>query len=165
MALIIETGAIIADANSFTTDAEFVTYAALRGFTIPATESERNTLQIKAVDYLFSKELSMKGARVSALQALMYPRKGADANGFGIASTVIPLSLKSAQLELAVQSYASELLISSTTQNLASIDVEGVYSESYFSGGSWERVRTERADAYLNPLLINNGSLNVMTRV
>ena len=64
MALIIETGAIIADANSFTTDAEFVTYAALRGFTIPATESERNTLQIKAVDYLFSKELSMKGARV-----------------------------------------------------------------------------------------------------
>ena len=47
MALIIEDGTIVTGANSFTTDAEFVAYAALRGLVIPATEAERNPLQIQ----------------------------------------------------------------------------------------------------------------------
>ena len=165
MALIIEDGTIVANANSFTTDAEFVAYAALRGLVIPATEAERDPLQIQAVDYIFSKEIKMKGARVSATQELMYPRKGVTANNFAIASTVIPKELKNAQLELAAQAHASELLIAGTTQNVSSFSVDGVVSESYFNGGSFERVRTERADVYLDPLLNNNGSDNLMIRV
>ena len=52
MALIIEDGSIVEDANSFTTDAEFVAYADARGYTLPDTESVRDQLQIKAMDYL-----------------------------------------------------------------------------------------------------------------
>ena len=68
-------------------------------------------------------------------------------------------------MELAAQANESDLLISGTVQNLASFNVDCVYSESYFSGGNWEQVRTGRADAYLNSLLINNGSSNLMSRV
>jgi len=68
-------------------------------------------------------------------------------------------------MELAVQSNKSALLVTGTTQNLASFSVDGVYSESYHGGGSWEQVRTDRADAYLDPLLVNNGSDNIMVRV
>ena len=166
MALIVEDGTIVAGANSFTTDAEFVAYAALRGFAIPATEAERDTLQIRAVDYLSGKELKMKGQRVNKTQELMYPREYVCIFNEELLKTDIPSQLKKAQLELAVQAYSSDLLITGTVQNLASFNaVNGTYSESYHSGGSWEQVRTDRADVYLDPLLINNGSSNLMTRV
>jgi hypothetical protein len=165
MALIIEDGTIVAGANSFTTDAEFVAYAALRGFTIPATEAERDPLQIQAVDYIFGKEFDMKGQRVNKTQELMYPREYVCIFNEELLKTDIPIQLKKAQMELAAQANESSLLVTGITQNLASIDVDDVYSESYHSGGSWEYVRTDRADVYLDPLLINNGSSNLMTRV
>ena len=68
-------------------------------------------------------------------------------------------------MELAAQANESSLLVNGTSQNLASFSVDGVYSESYHSGGSWEQVRTDRADVYLDPLLVNNGSSNLMVRV
>jgi hypothetical protein len=163
--LIIETGSVVPYANSFATDAEFKLYANIRNFDIPATQPDREALLILAMDYLQSKELKMKGCRVSKDQELMYPRTGVCVYDFLIASTAIPESLKKAQMELAAQANESSILINSTTQNLASFTVDGVYSETYFSGGNWEYVRTDRADAYLDPLLINNGSDNLMIRV
>ena len=165
MPLIIEDGSIVAGANSFVTVEQFVAYAKARNISIPVISSEREALLIRAVDYLFSKEQELKGSRVSPDQELMYPRKGVCANGFIVASDAIPSNLKNAQMELGMQAHTSDLLISGTNQNLESFNVDGVYSESYHSGGSWEQVRTERADAYLNPLLNNNGSSNLMTRV
>ena len=165
MALIIEDGTIVVGANSFVTAAEFIAYAGARNIAIPAISTEQEALLILAVDYLFSKEQEMKGARVSAIQDLVYPRRGVCANGFNVASDAIPQSLKNAQMELGIQSFTSSLLISGTNQNLASFNVDGVYSESYHSGGSWEQVRTDKADAYLDSLLKNNGSKNLMIRV
>jgi hypothetical protein len=163
--LVIEDGSIVADANSFATDAEFKAYSNIRNFDVPATQPGREALLVLAMDYLFSKEQEFKGGRVSAAQELPYPRRGVCANGFNIPSDAIPQSLKKAQMELAAQANESSLLISGTVQNLASFNVDGVYSESYFSGGNWEQVRTDRADAYLNSLLVNNGSSNLMIRV
>jgi len=163
--LIIEDGSVVANANSFANDSEFNTYASLRNMTVPATQPDREALLILAMDYLFSKEQTLKGSRVSSEQTLMYPRRGVCANGFNIASDAIPLSLKSAQMELALQANDSGLLVTGEVQNLASFSVDGVYSETYFSGGGWTQVRTDRADAYLDPLLKNNGSNNIMTRV
>ena len=163
--LIIEDGSVVAGANTFVTDAELLAYANARGLTIAATEPERNTTLILAIDYLVSKEQSLKGCRVSADQELPYPRSGVSANGFTIASDAIPQSLKNAQLELAIQSCTSALLVNGEVNNLAGFNVDGVYSETYFSGGSWTQIRTDRADAYLLPLMKNNGSVNTMVRV
>lgn len=163
--LIVEDGTVVTNANSFVTDAEFKTYAGIRNFDVPATQPDREALLIQAMDYLFSKEQSMKGSRVNATQELMYPRSGVCTNNFTVAITDIPSELKKAQMELAAQANESALLVSGTTQNLSSFSVDGVYSESYFSGGNWEQVRTDRADTYLDPLLNNNGSSNMMPRV
>ena len=165
MALIIEDGSIVAGANSFVTVEEFVTYASERALEIPVIGSARQALLILAVDYIFSVEQKLKGSRVSKDQVLPYPRNDVCANGFVIGSDTIPQSLKNAQMELAIQSFTSAILISGTTQNLASFNVDGVYSETYHSGGSWENVRVDRANAYLNPLFKNNGSANMMFRV
>lgn len=162
--LVIEDGSIVDNANSFAADSEFKSYADLRGFSIPSTQPERESLLILAMDYIFSVESKMQGHRVDKAQALPYPRYGVCANNFDVASNSIPPDLKMAQIELAVQAGESDILISEQSQSLASFSVDGVYSESYFSGGSWTQVRTDRADAYLNKFLVNGGSTNKLTR-
>jgi len=168
MPLIIEDGSMVANANSFATDAEFLAYAALRGFTVPSTESERVALLIMAMDYLFNVESKLSGDRVSVDQELPYPRVGACAKNFIVPSTgakSIPEDIKKAQIELAIQANTSDILISGTSNNLSSFNVDGVYSESYFSGGSISTVRADRANAYLKPYMINGGSKKLMRRV
>ena len=153
MALIIEDGSIVANANSFNTDIELVSYAEARNATIPDIEAERDALQIKAIDYLFSKESKMKGCRVDADQELPYPRRGVCLYGFNIASDAIPKSLKNAQLEAAIQLVTSELLVNTSVQNVAKEKL-GSLEVEYFSGGSWTIQQSEKIDAYLKELLI-----------
>lgn len=165
MALIIEDGTIVAGANSFTTDVEFVAYALARSITLPATEAERDVLQIKAVDYIVSVEGRLKGCRTSPkLQDLPYPRIGSCIYGETIDSDEIVQSLKNAQMELGIQVQDSDILISEQSQNVAREKLDTLEVE-YFSGGSWSQVRTDKADAYLKPLMINNGNDNLMARV
>ena len=160
--LTIEDGSVVTGANSFATDEEFKTYANLRCFDVPATQPQREALLMLAVDYLFSVEKQMQGNRVSADQELPYPRNNVFANNFRVAGDSIPTALKKAQMELALQASTNALLVNDSISNLASFDVVGVYSETYFNGGAWETVRTDRADAYLDPLLNNGGSIRLV---
>ncbi len=162
--LIIEDGSIVDNANSFATDEEFKTYANLRNFDVPATQPDREALLVLAMDYIASKESSLQGCRVSIDQDLPYPRTGACAKGFVVPSNAIPKDIKKAQMELALQANTSELLISEQVQNVQREKVD-VLEVEYFSGGGWTEVRTDRADAYLDPYCKNGGSNNVMERV
>lgn len=157
MALTIEDGSIVSGADSFTTDVEFQAWATARGYTLPATEAERDVLQIKAMDYLFSIEPRMKGTRASDTQELPYPRYGVDENGFVLASNVIPEGLKKAQMALAYYVNTQDLLPNEAVSNLASFDVKGVYSESYGSGGASITVIPREALGYLKQLLKPRG--------
>jgi hypothetical protein len=165
VALIIENGSIVDNANSFVTAAEMVAYAALRGVTITADTTTQEQQIILAMDYLVSREQSMKGTRVSDLQELPYPRFNVRYNGYYITGSEIPKELKNAQIELAIQLGSTELLLSEKTDNVQSISLDGVISKSFFSGGSYSTIRTDKADAYLNVLMNNNGSNNLITRM
>ena len=162
--LIIEDGTIVANANSFATDAELKTYAGIRNYTVPATQPEREALLILAMDYITSKEQLLKGYRVSKDQVLPYPRYGACINGFDIDNNEIPQNLKNAQMELAIQAQNSALFINSQSQNVQREKL-GELEVEYFSGGSWSSIRTDGADTYLKPLMVSNGNSNLMTRV
>ncbi len=161
--LIIEDGSIVEGANSFVTDEEFKKYAGIRNIDVPATQPDREALLVLAVDYLFSVESKMKGYRVSSEQSLPYPRSGVCYNCQYVSPSSIPQALKNAQMELAIQAGSSDILISNQTGNVASESI-GELSVSYFSGGSWSQVRTDKADAYLNPLLKGSGSTNQLMR-
>jgi hypothetical protein len=165
VALIIENGSIVDNANSFVTAAEMVAYAALRGVTITADTTTQEQQIILAMDYLVSREQSMKGTRVSDLQELPYPRFNVRYNGYYITGSEIPKELKNAQIELAIQLGSTELLLSEKTDNVQTISLDGVISKSFFSGGSYSTIRTDKADAYLNVLMNNNGSNNLVTRM
>jgi hypothetical protein len=155
MALIIEDGSIVAGANSFVTDAEFVAYAAARAVDIPATDAEREPLLILAVDYLFKKEEKMQGCRVSVEQMLMFPRSGVCLFGFNVDSDAIPDNLKNAQMEAALYENVAELLINDQGQNISREKLD-VMEIAYFSGGSTPSDNYQKVDAYLEPLLKKN---------
>jgi len=165
--LIIEDGSIVANANSFATDAELKAYANIRGFAIPATQPAREALLVQAIDYLASKESMLSGSMVNIDQELPYPRVGACAKGFDIPSTglkSIPNDIKKAQMELAIQANTTELLVNNSNKNIQKEKVDTL-ERTYFNGGSWSQVETGRADAYLKPFYSNGGSSNMMGRV
>lgn len=162
--LIIEDGTIVEFATSLATDDELKAWASIRNKDIPATQPDREALLILAMDYITSKESSLKGCRVSQDQALPYPRYGICANGFNLASDEIPVNAKQAQLELAILAKESGLFIDGQNKNVSKEKL-GDLEVEYFSGGSWAQVQTGSADTYLKPLMINNGSNNIMMRV
>ena len=163
MALVIEDGTVVAGANSYITDQEFVDYANARGYEIPAAEADREPLIIKAADYILSQESKMQGVRTDPVnQTMSYPRSGAYLYCTLIASDAIPQTLKNAQCEAAFAVSSTDLLITKSSGNIAS-EAVGDLSVSYHSGGSFEQVRTDTIDVHLDPLL-KQGGANVMTR-
>jgi hypothetical protein len=155
--LIIEDGTIVANANSIASDAEMKSYASLRGLSVPATQPEREALLVLAMDYLQSVENRMQGTRTVSTQSLPQPRQNVYLYGDVVDQNTIPIEYKNAQIEAAIAANDQGLLINSTSQDLASFTVNGVYAETYFEGGSWEVVRTDRIDAALAPLMTQGG--------
>ena len=158
MALIIETGAIIANANSYTTDAELVAYALARGVTIPALESDRDILQIKAVDFINDNEQSMQGTRTDSTQELSFPRVSVYVHDYLIGSNTIPTTLKKAQLEAAIVAYTQTLITSETLQNVSKEKAD-VLEVSYFQNGKRTTTNFSTVYNYLSPVLADNTKL------
>ena len=153
MALIIEDGSQVANANSFVTDAEYTAYATLKGFTVGATVELREIELLRSVDYIEGLEQSMQGTRASSTQGLSFPRYNISLYGYLLASDKIPKELKDAQCEAAIYANTGDLLISGEESNVSSFSVDGAISESYFKGGSSTRVRLDRVRAKITPLL------------
>jgi hypothetical protein len=140
MALIIEDGSGVVNANSLTTDAEFVAYASLKGYVIPSTESARDTLQVNAYDFInFTYEDRLQGNRVfPQVQTGCMPRLYVYAYDTLVASTTIPQDFKNAQMLAAFSINAGvDTNAVKDTANLAGFSVgSGAYSETYQSGSS-----------------------------
>lgn len=95
--IVVETGAQIAGANSYVSEAELSTYAADRGITITGTNS---ILLIQAMDYI--EQQAFIGYKLTETQALQWPRGGAYVDGYAIDQDEIPTLLKEAQMETAL---------------------------------------------------------------
>lgn len=156
--LIIEDGSIVAGANSFVTDTELKNYAGLRGLSVPATQPEREALLIKAIDFINCSESDMQGRRVDSVQVLPFPRIGVWVNDFVIDSTIIPQTLKNAQIEAAIASQTINLLTNETVDNIQSKKLDGM-AKSYFKGGNKTKINIQRVWNYLDPLLLNTNTL------
>lgn len=158
MALIIENGNQIPNANSFVTDAEYVAYAASKGLTIGIDEAAREVDLLAGIDYLLMQESCMQGRRISSTQSLMYPRIGVYVFGYSVASDVIHVNVKNSQMEAAAYSTSGTLLSNTTSTNVSKEKVD-VLEVEYFKGGSRSNVNLQRVNAYLEPLLEDTNKL------
>lgn len=134
MALIIETGAQIANAESYVTAADVTGYATKRGLSLSSVaDGPVEALIIRAMDFLEAQESRFQGSRVSATQVLAWPRQDVQLNGFDFPSDSIPKVLKNALCQLAIDADKLDLMPTTDGREVVKekVDViETTYAES-----------------------------------
>ena len=105
MALIIEDGSIVEDADSYASVEELRAFAAKRGKVVPEAVPACEALLIRAMDWLEAQEQRFRGCRAYIDQSLSWPRTGVsrpDGRGY-YPIREIPVALKQAQMALAIE--------------------------------------------------------------
>lgn len=157
MAIIVEDGSIVADANSYVTVAELESFADLRGVTLPTLEADKEVLLINGTDYTENFFDRFQGDTVDQDQSLQFPRTGVTVNGFSVGSDSIPQTLKNAQMQAAIELISTSLTIN-TGQNIKREKVD-VIEVTYQDGvGALYQPTFPSIERYLNPLLLNSGN-------
>lgn len=165
MALVIETGVLVANSNSYVSRAEYIAYAASIGVTIADAVAADEQL-IKAAEYIGQHEVNLKGGKVSRDQAMAFPRSDLFIEGWRWSNTEIPRQVTLCQLAYALD-INSGVDIYNVPQNPNLIAkrkrVEGAVSIEYAVGENAPQKlsRTSKGDALLASLLRNNGMVLV----
>lgn len=164
MALVIEDGTLVANANSFVTRQEIIDYAAARGITIPDADAS-DVFAINAMDFLWAS--CLQGDLVEATQGTPYPRSGL-LEGDTVEDYVysIPLNVKRAQLQLALDSFNGIELTPSAAEaaQLKRSKVGPIEEEFFAPGGVFGTdPRLTIALAYLGPFLCDDGGFSLVT--
>lgn len=162
MALVVEDGTGKSDADSYVSLDAARTLAAKYGMSLPEVDGDAEAALRNGAVYIGLFEPQMCGRRVSATQALAFPRSGINLYGFPVASNTIPAQLVQAQIIAAVE-YGKGTAVRGSTdgRSVASERVEGAVAVSYFNNGSTgNAVSITAADDALRSLLCgaNNGS-------
>lgn len=112
MALTIETGQIVAGAESYVSAADATTYHTARGNTAwTGTDAVKEAALLKAAAYLDGHYCNrFKGGKYQPLeQSLQWPRIGVLIDGYVLDAYTIPQRLKDAQCELALIALSADL--------------------------------------------------------
>lgn len=156
MALIIEDGTIVADANSYVTVAEARSYCSSRGLTIPENDTELEALIVSGFDYLES--LLFKGNVIEPHQPSKWPREEVYVNGEELDSSVIPTDLKNANARLSFEATLTDLLPTGSGPEVVREKVDVVEVQYAESGSSSVAPNFRAVDALLQDLLDPNAN-------
>lgn len=117
MAIILEDGTGVVDANSYVSLAEARTFLQGHGFSLPSDDTVAEATLVRAASYLSSFDEDLLGIRSSALQPMLWPRSGdlSLSSTESIPGDSIPKALKDAQCFAAKAEADSELLSSSSS--------------------------------------------------
>jgi hypothetical protein len=157
MAIVIEDGTGLADAEAYISVADADTYFAARGNTAwaaLATEQKEQALRLGS-DYM-GQAYGQRwcGTRTTTTQALDWPRTGA----CGIAADVVPVPVQRANAELAVRASAGELLADQGAQ--VKSETVGPISVTY-ADGARQWIRYAVVDGLLAGLLLDGGGAQI----
>jgi hypothetical protein len=133
MALIVETGAIVADADSYVSIADADTYHTARGNSAwdAASDAQKEVALRVAATYLDC-AYTWKGTRVSDTQSLFWPRIGVvDCDGYAVSSIIVPYRVVNAQCELALRALSAPLLTDETPAQFVVSETVDVISVDY----------------------------------
>jgi hypothetical protein len=138
--LTIEDGSVVANANSWVTDEEYKAFAKLKGYSIPATQPDREANLANAYDFInFTYEQRLQGYRVTPqVQTGCMPRNYIYAYDLLVDSLSIPQDFKNAQMLAALSiNDGVDTNAVKDSANLAEFGVgSGAYYEKYQAGSS-----------------------------
>lgn len=157
MAIVIEDGSGLDNAEAYISVADADTYFSLRGnaaWAALTTEQKEQALR-RAVDYMTAVYgQRWKGERSSTTQALDWPRDGV----LGVESDVVPVPVQRANAELAVRASAGDLLADQGAQ--VTQETVGPISVTY-AVGARQWIRYAMADGLLAGLLRDGGGAQI----
>jgi len=162
MAIVVEDGAGLSTAETYTTVAEATAYHAARNNTAwaaLATDALREAALRKATEYLDAVYRSRwQGLKYTETQALDWPRQGVVVDSWSVGYDTIPEAIKRACAELALKAssadLAPDLTQGVTREKVGPIEVE--YDKS-----SPQATRYRAIDQMLAPFLTSGGGCSV----
>lgn len=165
MAVIVEDGTLITNADSWVTRADYIAYALTLGLTI-TDDSTADVQLVKAGEYINHHEANLKGRLVDRDQSMSFPRYDLYIDGWSWLSTEIPRQVILAQMAFALDLNAGiDLYNRPVNPNLATKRerVEGAIDTEYAVGDKppQKLSRTSTGDALLASLLRNNGLMSI----
>ena len=162
MTIIVEDGSNVANANSYVSVSDLESFAALRGYTLPATTAEKEVLLIKGSDYTESFRAKYQGQKTYSDQSLQWPREPVIIDGYQIGSTSIPSDLKNAQMQAAIEvSLSGGDIQPNTGKNIKKEKVDVIEVEYQDGGGALYAPTYPKVDTYIDPLIKAGGGLLV----
>lgn len=165
MALIVETGSIVANANTYVSRADYIAYALTFGVVIADTDATDVQL-IKAATFIDQHEANLKGTRVSRDQPMSFPRYNVEIDGWSWSGTEIPRNVILCQMQVALDINsgrdpwnpgANPNLIKKRSRVEGAVEVE--YAVGDKTGQKLSRTST--ADALLASLLNRSGLFSI----
>lgn len=153
MAVIVEDGSIVADANAFVTVDEARAFSLARASTVldALTDTQVEAHIIAATDFIQTLEKRFQGSRVDVAQMLSFPRSGVSLYGFAVAATAIPEELKSGQCQLVLDLAGGVDLLPVETGREVLVQKVDVIETEYAPGSSAAPV-LRRAFGFLEAL-------------
>lgn len=157
MAVTVENGSVVADADSYVSRADYIAYAAARGVTV-TDDATADADLVKAAQFIDSHESRMKGDRVSRDQFMAFPRSGVVIDGWTWAATEIPRQVVLAQLAVALDIHAGvDPYNPDQAAPVIKERVEGAVEVAYASPTSFKLSKTSSSEALINALLVSAG--------
>lgn len=167
MALTIEDGTIVSDANSYASVSDARAYASARGVTLPVADGDVEVLLIKAGDYLNAID-NFRGDAVDVDQSMNWPRSGVVIGLNAVANNVIPASIKKAQMQLVLHQADGIDINPTVTGNFIVREkigpIETQYSENINTNPAPTLPLVDALLApYISPLKSSSSSLSFLT--
>lgn len=158
MAIIVEDGNIIANANSYVSELELTNFATARNITLVLTAEQ---LLIQAMDYIES--LLYQGVKRTRGQGLQWPRMGVVIDGYIIDSITIPQELRNGLMQTAL---AIDSGVGPQVNTVRQTIVEKVGDlEVHYAPGSTNSERSVKIMSALYKLLLSGGAGSNVIRV
>jgi hypothetical protein len=166
MALIVETGDIVENADSYATRADFIAYALkVHGVTIADAEAA-DVMMRQAALFIAAHEANLKGSRVDRDQPMAFPRSGLVVYRFAFEDNEIPPSLIQCQFEIALDINAGIDPYNppaSASNGVRRKRIEGAVEIEYAISDQQLRLKASRSRSLLMSLLRNINLFNVAT--
>lgn len=165
--LIVETGQVIPNADSYISLVDAKALAEKFGWSLPDDDAKAETALRNGASYIDLQEPLLCGTRVSAEQSLAYPRKGVTVNGFPVAEDSIPKQVIKAQVAAAVEyGKGTDVRASSDGRITTHEEVVGAVVVEYADNGvTGATVTITSAMDALRPLICGGGNNGFQFRV
>ena len=137
MALVVESGLGLADADSFISLFDARAFAEKYGITLPTNDAAAEVALRQGCQYVELQQKCFSGSRLTSTQALSWPRTGAT-NVYGVeyADGDMPVQLGYSQVYAAAEYAAGkDVRASDDGLSVASKEVTGAVAVSYFNNG------------------------------